>query len=81
MGAGATYVNSNILGMPTGVTGIAHVACGRGHVLATTTTGGLKIWGRNGSGALGLGHGGDVLIAEVSIFDWREIFFCGGFLI
>jgi alpha-tubulin suppressor-like RCC1 family protein len=55
-GVGDSAVDTNVLGIPTGVASVAHVSCGALSVLATTTEGGLMAWGYNGDGGLGLGN-------------------------
>jgi alpha-tubulin suppressor-like RCC1 family protein len=70
-GVGLSDVNTNLLGMPTGVSSVAHVGCGGSAVYVTTTTGALMTWGKNDDGQLGLAPatwGTKVREAQVSIF-------------
>jgi alpha-tubulin suppressor-like RCC1 family protein len=67
MGVG-TSGNTNVLGIPTGVSSVAHVACGVYSVLATTTSGALRVWGLNKYGLLGLADAEKVWVAVVSLF-------------
>jgi alpha-tubulin suppressor-like RCC1 family protein len=54
MGDGNSRADQFVLGIPTGVSSVAHLACGYKSVLVATTTGALKTWGANGNGQLGL---------------------------
>jgi alpha-tubulin suppressor-like RCC1 family protein len=54
---GGVYSEFNSLhAVPTGISEVAHLACSRYSTMVTTTTGALKVWGRNLYGGLGLGH-------------------------
>jgi alpha-tubulin suppressor-like RCC1 family protein len=67
VGEGGSQTNTNVLGIATGVGLVDHLACGYYHVLATTSTGTLLVWGFDLYGQLGRGTTDDaVWVAEVS---------------
>jgi alpha-tubulin suppressor-like RCC1 family protein len=66
VGIGAGASDTDLLGVPTGVSSVIHVACGANSVLATTTTGALKTWGWNQHGELGVPAVNEVWEAVVS---------------
>jgi alpha-tubulin suppressor-like RCC1 family protein len=55
-GSASLYGFTSVLGIATGVSSVAHLACGHTSVHATTTEGALLSWGINHYGGLGLGH-------------------------
>jgi hypothetical protein len=86
-GVGATWDDSNVLGVPTGVSSAVHLACGASSVLVTTATGSLMAWGNNYYGGLGLASVTAVWEAQVSccllysffsILELTECTDCGG---
>jgi alpha-tubulin suppressor-like RCC1 family protein len=67
MGEGGSRVDKNVLGIPTGVSMVDHLACGPAFVLATTSTGTLLVWGNDSFGQLGRSTtDAKVWIADVS---------------
>jgi alpha-tubulin suppressor-like RCC1 family protein len=67
MGVDVGQADRTVLGVPTGVALVYHLACGPGAILATTTTGTLLVWGRDSYGQLGRGSTATaVYVAEVS---------------
>jgi alpha-tubulin suppressor-like RCC1 family protein len=67
LGEGAYEADRNVLGIPTGVALVDHLACGNHVVLATTSTGTLLVWGKDSYGQLGRGGGIDPAVWEAEV--------------
>jgi alpha-tubulin suppressor-like RCC1 family protein len=55
VGSGDSQTDTNVLTPATGVSSVAHLACGLHTVLATTTDGALMVWGQDKYAQLGRG--------------------------